>query len=91
MMVRASEQRGAADEIVDEYADYDEEFEYYQALVADEAFGTLALVKKQLAIQRKYGDLSDDVEGHAIRSAKEATAALEARAKEVREEVDDGQ
>lgn len=89
-MVRASEQRGAADELVDQYADYDDEFEYHQALVADETFGTLALVKTQLAIQDKYGDLEDDVDAHAAEAAEEIDAALDARAEQVRAEVDDG-
>jgi len=84
-MVRTSEARSAAEEFADQYADYGDEYEYHQALVTDESFGTLAFIKKQLAIQDKYGDLAGDVEAHTDQAADEINAALDARAEQIHE------
>jgi hypothetical protein len=89
-MVRVSEVRGAADDVVGEFIDSDEEYDLYQELVADEQFGELAFVKNQLAIQDKYADLEGDVDAHTDRAADALDAALEARVEQIREEVVDG-
>lgn len=84
MMARHAEIASAAGEIVEQFADYDDEFGLHQALVGDETFGTLALLKKELAIQAKYGDLEGDVETHAEQAADAIDAALDARASQLK-------
>lgn len=88
-MVRTSERRGAAEDVVEQYADYDDEYVYHQTLIADDQFGTLALIKQQLAVQDKYGFLRGDVKEHADRAAEEIATALDARAEQLLQEVKD--
>ncbi|QLH82446.1 hypothetical protein [Halosimplex pelagicum] len=89
-MVQQFQMREAAREFVDEYADYDEEFDFHQTLVADETFGTLAHCRKELDTQLTFADgLSTLVEGHVRGGRDELETAMDERVAEVRAEVED--
>lgn len=89
MMVHAAEQRGAADDVVEQYADYSDDHELHRALMADEQFGTLALIKKQLDVQATYCCPTGEVEDYADQAADAINAALDARAEQICAEVQD--
>jgi len=89
-MAKQHQVRRAAGEFVDEFADHDEEFELHQALVSDETFGTLCHCLRELNIQARYGDdPSAAVEDHADTAADKLRGAMESRAAQLRQEVQD--
>lgn len=88
-MPSVTELRQAAKKIVDDYADYDTEYDYYQALVSDEQFGTFAHCKQQLRAQTTHGGLSEDVQESTDRASEELQQALDERAEEVKKQVEE--
>lgn len=84
-MAQLSQVRSAAGDHVDDYADIDEDFEYHQALVGDEQFGTIAFCYDELMACR----FRDDVVRRTDQAADRLQWALDARAEQIRDELND--
>ncbi|MFW6318052.1 MAG: hypothetical protein ACOC06_06245 [Halorubrum sp.] len=86
-MVRLSDARGAAAEVSDDYVESeDPDGLVAERLVADETFGAIAVAYDQLRIERRYGELSEDVDVPISDAMGQLEDALAARASEVLEE-----
>lgn len=81
-----TEVNAAAGEYADEYADYDDEYDYHQRLVSDEDFGTIAYHLSGLGTLQRYSgsDLGDDASDSIRRARHKLRDALDARAEELK-------
>lgn len=87
-MAQIADVQDAALKRVGEFADYDKEFDYHQALICDESFGTIAFCIEELQLIGKYGRVSEEVKGDVVESLDDLESALDTRATEVYEEMD---
>ncbi|WP_323192431.1 hypothetical protein [Halostella sp. PRR32] len=85
-MVQRRQTHEAAGEFVEEFADYDEEFDYHQRLVADEQFGVIAFQLSTLDVYE--GEFEGHVGTFAGGAREKLKLALEERAAQLREEGD---
>lgn len=94
-MAQLRQIREAAREYVDDYADYDEMYEYHQALEADETFGTIAHCLQQVDLQLdQRGELMVSTQRPLAAARDDLETALQRRAATVEietliEEADD--
>lgn len=82
-----SDLNSAARAYADDYADYDEEYDYYQRLVSDETFGLLAYICEQLRIIEDHrGQMSDTVGLEVVSAQVNMSTAMDDRAEQLKED-----